>query len=383
MNRRYRKSPEMDLLLLCILPETNVEAKERILEITQGPVNWDVLLELASWHTLTPLLHWNRATMNWPCPPTIADRLRETFTANSLRNLFLTGELAKLIRQFEECRIPVIAYKGPLLAAYYGNSGLRQFEDLDLLISKSDLAQVDRMLRAAGFQPSEQRLAFARTFDFELTYETEDQTVCVDLHWSLMPRFFDLPSEAGIWHRAITARLAGSRIRTLEAEDSLLLLCAHGTKHIWESLGWICDVARAVQAHPDLDWDALFQRAADLRMVRALSLGLLLAIELLQLQIPEPFRATITADPKVQHLADTVYRQLFEDRSAYWGATASSRFLMRSRDNAASAIRCGIERIFRPTKAEWRSIRLPRGLFPLYYLIRLLRLVSKHGGRIA
>jgi hypothetical protein len=380
MNQRYRIRPEMELLLLCILPETNVGAKERIREITEGPVDWDSLLEQASWHTLTPLLHWNRATLNWPCPPAVAARLRETFTANSLRNLFLTGELAKLVRRFEELGIPVIAYKGPLLAAYYQNSGLRQFEDLDLLISKSDLARVDRVLRAAGFQPSEHRLAFARTFDFELTYETEDQAVCVDLHWSLMPRFFDLPAEAGVWDRAITTRLAPG-IRTLQAEDSILLLCAHGTKHIWESLGWICDVAWAVRAQPGLDWDALFQRAADLRMLRALSLGLLLAIELLHLQIPEAYRARIAADPKVQRLADSVYRQLFEDRSAYWGTTASSRFLMRSRDNAASAIRCGVERIFRPTKAEWRSIRLPRGLFPLYYVVRMWRLIRKHGVR--
>ncbi len=372
----------MELLLLCILPETNVAAMERIREITQRLVNWDSLLELASWHNLTSLLHWNRATMNWPCPPAVAARLREAFTANSLRNLFLTGELAKLIRRFEECRIPVIAYKGPLLAAYYENSGVRQFEDLDLLISKSDLARVDPMLRAAGFQPSEHRLAFARTFDFELTYETADQTVCVDLHWSLMPRFFDLPPEAGIWDRAITTRVAPG-IRTLQAEDSILLLCAHGTKHIWESLGWICDVARFVRAHPDLDWDTLFQRASDFRMVRALSLGLLVAIELLHLQIPEALRARITADPKVQRLADSVYRQLFEDRSAYWGAIASSRFLMRARDDAASAVRCGVERLFRPTQAEWRSIRLPSRLFPLYYLVRMWRLIRKHGVRIA
>ena len=53
---------------------------------------------------------------------------------------------------------------------------------------------------------------------------------------------------------------------------------------------------------------------------------------------------------------------------------ASSRFLMRSRDNIASAVRCGAERIFQPTKAEWRSIRLPSGVvLCIYYLIRLLR----------
>jgi hypothetical protein len=318
---------------------------------------------------------------DWRCPPDVTSRLRESFTANSLHNLFLTGELVRLVRQFEETGIPVLAYKGPLLATYYENSGLRQFEDLDLLIHKKDLARVDRMLRAAGFQPSEQRLAFARAFDFELTYQTEDESVRIDLHWSLMPRFFDLPAVAeGIWDRAAASRLPC--IRTLHAEDSVLLLCAHGTKHIWESLGSICDVARVVRAHQGLEWDVLFQRAADFRMTRALSLGLLLAVELLHLRIPEAFRARVTADPKVQRLAGFVYRQLFEDRSAYWGAMASSRFLMSSRDSIADALRCAADRIFQPTKAEWRSLRLPRGLFPLYYPLRIFRLFTKHTGTI-
>ena len=311
MNERDRISPEMELLLLCIRlciqPETSAGAKERIGEIAAGPVDWDSLLELASWHTLAPLMHWNTVAMNWPCPPAVAARLRERFTSNALRNLSLTGELAKLVRQFDEHGIPVIAYKGPLLATYYANSGLRQFEDLDLLIHESDLPRVDRMLQAAGFQASEQRLAFARAFDFELTYQTEDQTVCIDLHWSLMPRFFDLPAEAGIWDRAITTRLAGASIRTLEVEDSVLLLCAHGTKHIWESLGWICDVALVERAHPDLNRELFFQRAADLRMLRALSLGLFLAIELLHLQIPETFQARVTTQIRKCSASQTLY----------------------------------------------------------------------------
>jgi hypothetical protein len=384
MNRPYAISPEMELLLLCIQPQRSEKTADRIRTVALGQIDWNVLLELASWHTVAPLLYWSTATLGWSCPAEITGNLRSAFKANSLRNLFLTGELVKILGQFEESGIPVITYKGPVLANYYGNAGAREFQDLDLLIPKKDLAAVDRMLRAAGFQPSEQRLEFARAFDFEVTYENQDQSICIDLHWSLMPRYFEKPGEAnGVLDRAVIAHLAGRQVRTLQSQDSVLLLCAHGTKHIWESLGWICDVARVVDAHAGLDWDRLFQKAAELRMVRALSLGLLLAIELLHLQIPERFRSMVTADPNARRLSTSVYEQLFEDRSSYWSGKASSRFLMSSRDSTADAIRCGAERIFLPTKAEWRSVRLPVGLFPLYYPLRLLRLLGKHAGRHA
>ncbi len=373
--------PEMELLLLFVQPEKSEEQRSRIVDLTRGAVDWESFLELASWHTLGPFLHWNSSDLDWSCPPEVTGKLREMFRANSLRNLFLTGELAKLMSRFEELGIPVIAYKGPLLGSYYGNPGVREFQDLDLLIHKKDLSRVDRMLEETGLRASEQRLAFARAFDFELTYETEEQGLSVDLHWSLMPRFYALPDAAErVWDRSVIAQLAGRNIRTLQCEDTVLFLCAHGTKHTWESLGWICDVALIVRAHPELDWEALFLRAVEQQLVRALSLGLCLARELLHVRIPEPYGSRISSDSNVRHLAGRVYRQLFEDRSSHWGAFSSSRFLMRSRDNFQDALRCGAERVLQPTTAEWRFIQLPRPLFGLYYAVRVFRLFSKHTG---
>jgi hypothetical protein len=379
VRRAYRVRPEMELLLLCIQPELCHDQKRRIGDLTSGPLDWDAFLELACWHTLGPFVHSISSTLSGACPPEIVTILREMFTANSLRNLFLTGELARLISRFEELKIPVIAYKGPLLAGYYETPGARQFQDLDLLIHKRDLSQVHRMLEQIGLRASEERLAFARAFDFELTYESEEQALSVDLHWSLMPRFYALPEEAEwVWDRCVAKSWAGRTIRTLRCDDSVLFLCAHGTKHIWESLGWVCDLALVLRAHPELDWEALFPRAAQQGLTRALSLGLFLAMDLLDARIPEPYSLRISADRKVRHLAGLVYGQLFEERSSHWGAFASCRFLMSSRDNFRDALRCGAERVFQPTTAEWRSFRLPRSLFALYYPVRIFRLLTKH-----
>jgi hypothetical protein len=63
------------------------------------------------------------------------------------------------------------------------------------------------------------------------------------------------------------------------------------------------------------------------------------------------------------------------------GVLASCSFLMRTRENLKDALRCGFERIFQPTMAEWQSIALPQILFPAYYFLRPIRLLTKHGFR--
>src|SRR4051812_2924942 len=51
----------------------------------------------------------------------------------------------------------------------------------------------------------------------------------------------------------------------------------HGAKHMWRSLGWICDLVALLHTVPELDWDALHARAEKLRVKRALGMGLYLA----------------------------------------------------------------------------------------------------------
>jgi hypothetical protein len=89
----------------------------------------------------------------------------------------------------------------------------------------------------------------------------------------------------------------------------------------------------------------------------------------------------IHEDHEIQKLAATVRKDLFAAEPQEESVLASCSFLMRTRENAKDAIRCGLERIFQPTMAEWQSIALPRILFPAYYFLRPMRLLTKHGFR--
>jgi len=67
----------------------------------------------------------------------------------------------------------------------------------------------------------------------------------------------------------------------LGGEDLALFLCAHGAKHLWERLEWLCDLAALLARRPGLDWDAMLARARRRGAERIVLLALHLAHELL------------------------------------------------------------------------------------------------------
>src|SRR5207253_975904 len=66
----------------------------------------------------------------------------------------------------------------------------------------------------------------------------------------------------------------------------LLILCVHGANHCWLRLNWLCDVAELLRRNPALDWPALAAEAERWGCRRILTLGLLLAHDLLDAPLP-------------------------------------------------------------------------------------------------
>ena len=67
--------------------------------------------------------------------------------------------------------------------------------------------------------------------------------------------------------------LTGKTVPNLPQRELLLILCAHGGKHYWKRLRWLCDVGEMLRTEQDLDWQKLIVRAKGLRCRRILFLG--------------------------------------------------------------------------------------------------------------
>jgi hypothetical protein len=167
----------------------------------------------------------------------------------------------------------------------------------------------------------------------------------------------------------------------LAPEDLLLALCAHGAKHFWARLGWICDVSELIGAQNDIVWPRVLTRARMLGSERMLLLGLFLARDLLGAQPPEAVFHEAQSDARVRSLAAQVKAWLPLEEDPPTGALPSMRFHLAVRERLHDRIRYCLEGGLRPSYADWQFLPLPDPLFSLYYLIRPIRIMWQGLGR--
>jgi Uncharacterised nucleotidyltransferase len=378
------RRPEHRLLLLCARTRVGGEAAESLKRLAASTLDWDYLYLLARRHALLPLLYWQlNATAAGEVPPAQLGRLRDEFRLHTARNLYLTGELERVVTLFEAEGVPVVPYKGPSLAAYaYGNLTLRRYVDLDVLVHMEDVARAKELLARRGFQPrlrltpAQERVLLRSQHN--LPFTREDGLLLVELHWELAQRrYASAASEESLWSRLVDVKLGGREVKGLSAEDLLLSLCVHGTKHLWERLAWVCDVSELLNARPQLDWPFVLRQARETRTERMLLLGLRLARELLDARVPAEVRARADAEPSVESLAGQVTARLFdgvEHRPA--GLLEQVGFNLRARPGLAERLRY-FSFIFTPTDADLAALALPSNLSFLYYFLRPFRLLLK------
>src|SRR5882724_4783053 len=395
--------PEVDLLLCCTRTCVDAESAERIRTLLREDIDWVYLSGIALLHGTTPLLYRSlHTTCPEAVPKAILDPLQDHFHTNASRNVFLAGELLKLLSLLEAHRIPAIPYKGPVLAASaYGDLTLRQFYDLDILVHKRDILTAKELFIAQGYWPSlqmtsAQEAAYLQSHhDYKLV--RGDDAVVVELQWEVTQAFFSFPLDFDhLWERREQVTLAGTTVLNLAPEDLLLVLCVHGSKHLWRRLGWICDVAELIRARPRMNWRRVLEQAHALGGKRMLLLGLALANDLLGAVLPEAILQSIRADHSVTALAAWVKGRLFppvgdpsgllEERPALDLQDESPvlyfRMRERWRDQVAVCVHYGpdyLHRVITPNKRDWALLSLPSWLSGLYYLLRPLRLIGAYG----
>jgi hypothetical protein len=294
-------------------------------------------------------------------------------------------ELRRILALFADSGIPAIAYKGPSLAvSVYGNLALRRFADLDLLLSKRDIRQAQALLIEQSYRPRldltppEER-AFLKS-QHELILDRDRGRISVELHWDVLPREFAFRLDPErLWHGAVRVSLDGAAVLTPAPEDLLLILCAHGTKHFWERLAWVVDVAELVGVYQDIRWATVMETARRAGGERMLHLGLRLANELLGVDLPEEVLRRIRSDRTVGALAERVWRWQVKDAPIRPGLTESQVFYLDARERLADRVRYAFRRAVTPTIEDWRWRRLPGWLFFLHYVLRPIRLAGKHG----
>jgi hypothetical protein len=307
--------PEARLVLCCARTKVGPDLVEQIRRLAALRLDWEYLCGAADKHRLTQLLFRNLSAI---CPESIpADimaRLRHQFHANAGSNLRLGRALIDLVQTIRAEAIPVIAFKGGMLAnCTYGKLALRQYYDVDLFIRQQDVEQSDQVLVGQGYVLDE-------VFDQETRYKHPDTAVEVDIHWGFTPRYFHLTVDADeLFARAQPETLLGQPVTTFSAEDLLEILCVQVIKDCWERrqqlehLSKVCDIAEHLRAHPHLEWSRVLQRAREAGVQRILHCALILARELLGAELPADILRRVEADHIARNCARRMCGSLFTE----------------------------------------------------------------------
>lgn len=375
---------EHELFLLCARSKTDEATAARIRRLAAGGIDFDYLHKLAQRHLVLPLLYQqlSRAAADL-VPPTLLEKLKRLFRDNAARNVYHAAELSELVRAFDAHGVEAVPFKGPTLALVaYGSLSLRRFIDLDILVRARDVKRAKEVLVAKGYELSprltQAQEAMLLRGQHALQFVREKGLLIVELHWSFVPRRFTAPIEGEeMWSRLGKLRVGDSEVPALSHEDLLLGLCAHGTKHLWERLVWICDVAELLKAGRVADWGYVWRRARECGAERMLLVGLRLAAELLEAPLPEELKERTLADEDVGALAADVRARLFdgtEHRPV--GLLDNIRFNLRARARLRDRLRYyGF--VLSPTDGDIAALSLPAPLTFGYYLVRPFRLLLK------
>lgn len=381
--------PQFELLLCCTRTHLDSHTIKRLKTLIQEPIDWACLTQMALRQGVMPLLYFHLNTL---CPdaipPATLEEWSSNFQANALNNLLLTSELVKLLHLFQEKEIRAIPFKGPVLtASVYKNLTLRQFCDLDILVSEQDFFKARDLLLSQGY-------CSWHELEWQQSFIDQRHRVHIDLHQGITPWYFPCPLNfTELWQRLESVSLAGTTVVNLSPEDLLMILCVQLGRDFWvkrEQLIKICDITELIQARPTLNWEHVIEQVNQLGCRRMLFLGLSLARQLWNVALPQDILLQIEADLGVRALASQSCDRLFqsahispevlENSLTVLGENIIFNFQIRERffDKLLYVLYL-FQVAVTPNERDLEFVQLPSHLSFLYYPLKLLRLVSKYG----
>jgi hypothetical protein len=383
--------PEIELLLCCARLRLSAVETGRIIHLFACDLDWAYLINLASTHGLAPLLYRHvSALAPAAVPRPVFVELWAHYEGNARRNQALANALLDTLRILDAHGIPALPYKGPALAAaVYGDVALRECGDLDILVRREDVLRARRALQEHGYAPRYDlkpavEQAFLRSrIQYHLQMDHAARGIMLEIHWKTDLDFpVERADDPAWWANLNRASPGEGSVRRFTVEELLLVLCLHGTRHAWDSLGWLVDVSELIRQHPELDWDWVLRRAGELQCEHRLGVGLALADGLLDVPLPASIQNFLAGAVIPRQLAAKIGARLLLAEPVDTGVIGNLWFNMGLLyDRPWPRMRYALNVVLAPSLVEWTRWPLPRALFFLYLPLRLSRLIAKRAWR--
>lgn len=334
---------------------------------------WSSLLLLAQQHRCLGIV-FDELCDKRVLPASVKSKFKPLRLEIMKQNGVLMVGLKKVVESLSTAGISVIPLKGPILSQQlYGDPGARLSGDIDLLVRKDQVARGIECLERLGFRckfdlsPRQRKAYLEHRTSLPFLHAASLREI--DLHWSPVERHFPLTFAFANWYdRSRQFRFGGLEVATLSLEDQLLFLSLHGSKHRWERLIWLCDIAKLLSSTTESERRHAIHHAARHRFKRPVDLAMTLCDQLFETR----FCASTDLDPTTNQLARSVVAG-FADRvqpTLWSNAIFCAKLTDRTIDQARHMFRV----VTQPSSSVIESTELSS---KWYYLLQATSLGSK------
>lgn len=392
-------SLEKRLIIECSQTRLNSQQAERISYILSQSLDWDFVMSVADRNGLLTIVCWNLLKEFADALPSEIKLLLSRFLQeHTQKNLYLTRKLIEVVKILEAVEIPILPFKGTTLAMQaYGNLALRQYCDLDILVQPKHFDEAIRVLSKKGYDPIAKINPLKRKFLFfnnkkDVGLVGRDKIVRLELHWKLSGSHFAMPVEINdLWERLEKLNLGGTELFVLPFYDLFVYLCLHGSRHAWEKFSWICDLHELILAKENsgekVNWLEIQQHAKYHGCEKVLELGLFLVYRFFNLKTDYPDFEQIENNQAYEKISRQVEQKCFSKNkvSSEIGEWYLYHLSLKERENDRLKLHLRyffwyLRIIFRPNIMDKSVFHLPFILYPLYYLLRPIRLLLTYFG---
>jgi hypothetical protein len=311
-------------------------------EIFDSKIDWELHLSLLLRHGLGSLAYNHFSNIESEIvPASFLDSLRQFHHASVAWNLVLSSNLLEIIDAFRAESIPLLPYKGVVLAeGYYRGLLLRPIGDIDVVIDDCDVVKACGVLNELGYTRGEDLKSRASQVSATHHCVFERRGVPVELHWQFEPwRYHFKGKFKEFWPRCEKVTIASREIPNLAPEDALMMLSSHGARHGWKRLIWLTDIAQLIATRPQMNWETALDRAQRNGRERIVLLSLSLCQKLIVVRLPRHVELQINADRQIPKLIEMVEQRLFRLRAIDMTRTEADMFGMSCRERLADRIR--------------------------------------------
>ena len=390
---------ESQLIVACARTSILLDQTAQIAYILTQKLDWEYILKVAGRNGVLPLISTVLlARFREHLPAAIEDQIYKFLQQHTKTNLILTAKLIEIKKLLDKTDIPILPIKGPSLAIQaYGNLAHRHFIDLDILVKPKHFDSAVAVLAENGYRPTSRASWFRRkalffTHKKDVVLASPDDMVFIELHWKLSGSHFSMPFEISLlWHRLETLKLGGTNLSALPFKDLFVYLCLHGSRHEWERLAWICDLHELIRSVESsgikVDWNEIHEHAKDHGCERVLELGLFLVDEFFDSRTDFSEYEKIEANPSLKEIVKQVRVRIFSPTRIPSLKKAKYMYLLSLQERRTHRIKLYLvyltyyaKLLLTPNSLDKTIFHLPGIFYPLYFILRPIRLVLTYFG---